>query len=129
MHGPALLYADLMTRAQQAFRWRGPLWAWRIAWALRDRGPCLMCESGLGPTSPSAAAGDLIARSRDPSEIWAFARRTRAFWQDTVCGRCVDERSGRQRRPHLVDDVRRGSVADVAQQRALVADISRRVGV
>jgi hypothetical protein len=129
MHGPALLYADLMTRAQQAFRWRGPLWAWRIAWALRDKGPCLMCDVGSRPTSPSSAPSDLIARSRDPTEIRAFARRTRAFWEDTVCGRCVDESSGRRCRPRLVEDVRHGSVADVAQQRALVADISRRVGV
>jgi hypothetical protein len=71
----------------------------------------------------------LIARSRDPTEIRAFARRTRAFWEDTVCGRCVDEPCGRRCRPHRVEDVRRGHVADVAQPHVLVADISRRVSV
>jgi len=42
LHGPALLYEDLMERALAAFNLRGPLQEIRVAHRLRDTGPCLM---------------------------------------------------------------------------------------
>jgi Dehydratase family len=52
MHGPALLYADLMTRAQQAFRWRGPLWGVAHGFITVDAG------------APRPAPGLLLATAR-----------------------------------------------------------------
>lgn len=128
-HGLAILYAELMQRAQGVMQLHEPLWRWRLAWRLRDREPCLMCGAGLGPHSHSAAAADILARSRDVTAIRAFAARTSPFWRNTVCGRCLGVAADPRCRPHLLEDIRDGVTIDLPRQQALVTDISRRTGV
>lgn len=121
LHGPALLYEDLMERAVRAFRLAGPCRPRRIARRLRATGPCLMCEMGLGRGSPAGPTRPgLLERGRDPGGLRAFTGATSAYWPETVCGRCFGARSNIRCRPHLLEDIGRGDVCDLTEQRGLV---------
>lgn len=119
LHGPAVLYEDLMERARAAFDTRGPWAVHRIARALRDRGPCLMCDCGLERRSRGAARAELIERGRDLREFRAFLTRTEPFWRGAVCGTCVGRSVAGRCRRHFRDDGTRG-LADVQAQRELI---------
>ena len=60
MHGPAILYADLMRRAAALFDIYGPMQNTRVRISLREWKPCLMCQVGFGAGSRSFAPEDLI---------------------------------------------------------------------
>lgn len=120
LHGPAVLYLDLMERGFQAFRVRGALQTRRLARRLRATGPCMMCEMGLDQRSRGAARQELIAEGRDPSQILRFADKTRRYWRKTLCGRCVGHGSFPLCRPHLLEETSRGFVDDPAEHCALV---------
>lgn len=127
LHGPAILYEDLLERALHAFELRGPWQTRRLAWGLRVTGPCLMCEMGLGPASRGTARAEIIERGRDSSAIRAFADRTREHWWKGVCGRCLGGGSAPRCRPHLLEAASRGSVIDLPEQRALVEHTLQRL--
>jgi hypothetical protein len=127
MHGPALLYADLMERARGAFALAGPFTAWRLSRRVRETGPCLMCSLGYGLHSPSLAAHEVVKRGSDLTEIRRFARATRPFWDRFVCGRCRGDGSALRCRPHLREDLARGLAGDIEEQAALVRAIAARV--
>jgi hypothetical protein len=125
LHGVALLYEDLMERATRAFSLFGPWQSARLRWRLRDQGPCLMCEIGLGPASPTLyAPAATVARGRRIEPLHAFAACLRPFWEQYVCGPCTGCASPVRCRRHLL--AARGPV-DLALQRALVTDIVKHV--
>ena len=129
LHGPALLYQDLMERAWRAFPRRGPAQAWRLLWGLRARGPCLMCAAGLGAETPGAAAAEILLQGRDPRNLRALAAQTRPYWEPTVCGCCGGSGMPVRCRPHLLAAIARGEPLDLSLQRALVEETARRVAV
>lgn len=124
LHGPALLYRDLMGRAREAFRVTGPWQAARLARRLRPTGPCLMCEMGLYRASRGAAPEALLAQGRDLTPLRAFAAARRRFWWPTVCGRCRGDGSGPRCRAHLREEALAGRVAEPGPHRALVENIA-----
>lgn len=120
LHGPAVLYEDLIGRALRAFDLAGPWQARRLARRLRATGPCLMCEMGLGPTAPAVARKELIEQGRDVSALRVFADLTKAYWWKTVCGHCLGDGSRVRCRSHVLEDISRGSVVDLAEHRTLI---------
>lgn len=64
MHGAALLYEDLLTSALPAFHLKGPLKYWCLQRSLHPKGPCMMCEVGLGPKTKGLARSEIIKRGR-----------------------------------------------------------------
>lgn len=129
MHGPAILYADLMQRALAAFNLRGPFQSLQLVKNLRKKGPCLMCELGFGTGSKGRASPELITRGRDTSELRAFAQKTERSWQHFICGRCAGNDSAHRCREHLIEDLRRGAVKDLAVHRLHIMEIVSRVTV
>jgi hypothetical protein len=126
LHGPAILYQDLMERAQRAFTGIAPGRAWRVARRLRGRGPCLMCDMGLDRAGAAAAREDLLAPGRDPDPFRALAARTAEYWRPMVCGRCIGDERGARCRVHLVEDLAAGRVDDVgAHERTVQAILAR----
>lgn len=119
LHGPTKLYEDLLERARAALGVQGPWAVQRIARMLRERGPCLMCDCGLGPRSRGAARAELVERGRDPREFRAFARRTEPFWRRAVCGTCAGRSAAARCRRHFREDAARGR-AHVHAQRELI---------
>ena len=123
LHGPAALYQDLMERAVRAFRLWGALQSQQLARRLRATGSCMMCEMGLGADSHGAARAELLQQGRDPGELLSFAEATRRYWWRSVCGRCFDDGSLLRCRPHLLEDLSRAGVEDLARHRVLVKDL------
>lgn len=74
MHGPAILYEDLLEPAVRAANFWGPLKSWRLLKSLRNKGPCMMCEMNLGPEKRGAATADLVERGRGPGKLQASPR-------------------------------------------------------
>ena len=124
LHGPAVLYADIMQRALAAFPSRGPLLPLRVVASLRATGPCLICELGVRETGRGSATEDRLKRGRDMSFLQDFARGTSRHWRQDVCGRCVGGESSRRCRPHLLQDAAHGSLGSIAEHRALVERIT-----
>ena len=120
LHGSALLYEDLLGRARDVLN--GPVLVKPlIAYRLRERRSCMLCELGVGPQSVGYASADILARGRDVSTLQAFARETRGDWEARVCDRCLGHASGtRWCRPHLVAAIRQGDPIDLDAERASV---------
>jgi len=127
LHGPAVLYDDLMNRAQAAFELTGPLAERRLARHLRARGPCHLCTLGLGPASNGFIAGDRLQTGRDASQLRGFMDETRSFWQDTVCGACAGSSSPIRCRVHLCAELEHGAADKLDANRLLVRWIARHV--
>jgi hypothetical protein len=129
LHGPAKLYEDLMERALRAFDPRGPGRAHRVAWRLRARGPCLMCDSGLQRASGGGAPAALLERGRDLRALRELAERTKPYWGPVVCGRCADSPSNARCRVHFLEDTLGPWPRPVDEHRALVAYVLARLAV
>lgn len=86
LHGPGGLHEDLMSMAAWAFQMRGPWKFQRAVHALRDRGPCHMCEMGLGPGLTGTASPELLKKGRNWEVIRNLALRTVFHRAPMVCG-------------------------------------------
>ncbi len=120
LHGPAMLYEDIMSRAAPAFDLFGPLQTLRLRINLRDRAPCLMCEMGYGPGKEGKASQDVIERGANASHLRAFAGKTKEHWAKTVCGICSGSGSSQRCRRHLMEDATNGVVDLLSSHRDLV---------
>jgi hypothetical protein len=129
MHGPAILYEDLMNQAEAAFHSRGPLQIWRSRTNIRQRGPCMMCEMGYGPHSKGNADKDRVDKGRDLSELKALAGKTAPFWQKALCGRCAGNDSSQRCRTHLIEDLSQGVTTELPSHVALVAYIAKHIRI
>jgi hypothetical protein len=123
MHGPAILYLDLLEQTCAALNFKGPLQRFRTIRRLKDKAPCLMCEAGFGPDTIGKAQEEVIKRGRDFSELQKFARETQEYWRKAVCGLCVGSASRLRCRAHLIADLSLGSDIDLSRQYGLLADI------
>jgi hypothetical protein len=129
MHGPAILYEDLMNRARAAFIIRGPMQAWRIMRNIRARGPCLMCDMEYGPHSKGVADAERVEKGRDLGELQALALKTSAYWQKGVCGRCAGEDLPQRCRRHLIQEISQGVITDLSPHAALVDDVAKHIKI
>jgi len=127
LHGPAILYADLMARAARAFELAGPFAGERLARRLRSRGPCLMCELGFGPDSESFISRERVEAGRDLSHIRALLTRLERHWRGTVCGRCAGSRAQPRCRVHLIEELGNDPFLDLEPHRSLVYSILEHV--
>lgn len=123
LHGPAVLYVDLMERALGAFQVRGALQVRRLVRRLRATGPCLMCEMGYNAASRGMAREKLVEEGRDTSALRAFAEETRVYWWKTVCGRCIANGASARCRPHLLEEATLGAMRDLTGHHAQVQNI------
>ena len=127
MHGPAILYEDLMERAVVVFDFRAPdaVKRWRLARDLAAKGPCIMCDAGYGPDSEGYPKPEVVVRVRRLRETRAFAQRTSEYWKPAVCGTCSGKGSPQRCRRHLIEDAARGGLNDIGRHRGLVDHIAR----
>lgn len=125
MHGPAVLYEDVMGQASAAFKMQGPIQAGRLKRRLRAKGPCLMCEEGYGPQSKGFVKPEIVARGRDLIEIRALARITFPYWRKTVCGICSGDGSQVRCRNHLVWSASHDRPGELSASRELVSYIDQ----
>jgi hypothetical protein len=124
MHGPAVLYEDLMGLAVAVFEMQGPIQHGRLRRRLRRKGLCLMCEEGYGSESKGFVKEEVAQRGRDLRELQILARRTRQHWRRTVCGRCAGTISATRCRRHLIEDQAQGATDDISGHRSLVLYLS-----
>ncbi len=125
LHGPTILYEDLMNRARAllaASAVQHPRW---IVKALKEKAPCLMCAEGYGPASSGAARPEIVRQAQDPGELIAFAAETSPFWRQSVCGRCAGEDSVFTCRRHLLEDLAVGNRSGLPSARKEVEAITR----
>lgn len=123
MHGPAIVYDDLMRKAARVFDGRS------IVKGLHEKGPCHMCEMGYGPHSKGAARPEFLKTGRDLTGIRALAKRTSPYWQRTVCGICAGTGSAMRCRRHLMEDLSARKIKDLSMHERLVRYIARHMSV
>ncbi|MHB8202428.1 MAG: hypothetical protein ACYDHG_01830 [Desulfomonilaceae bacterium] len=123
MHGPAVLYEDIMLRALAAFDLQGPLQHERLKQRLRSKGPCLMCEEGYGADSEGIIKPDRVEQGRDLGPLQTLAQRTGQYWRRNVCGLCSGDGSTVRCRRHLIEDQSRGLIQDLSPHRLAVSNL------
>jgi len=127
MHGPAILYEDILGLAIPALNLRGPLKNLRLWKNLREKGPCTMCKMGFGPETKGMASPDVAERGGDSSNLQVFAQKTKKHWEKTICGRCVKNGSFHRCRKHLIEDAWDGSVGDLSFHQDVMGYIFKHV--
>lgn len=127
LHGPAVLYEDLMGRALARFDVRGPMKHKRLANQLRERELCLMCDSGFHSHSRGMGNPAVIELGRDIGWFCSFALETKGHWQGLVCGRCAGNDSPHRCRRHLIEDLSLGLIDDLSPHLALVGYVAEKV--
>ncbi|OGG49419.1 MAG: hypothetical protein A3F84_23680 [Candidatus Handelsmanbacteria bacterium RIFCSPLOWO2_12_FULL_64_10] len=127
LHGPAILYEDLMKRAAHALDAAGPMAGARAVRRLRSRAVCLMCELRYGPDSQGFISAERLAAGRDPSSVRDFLGRSERYWRVAVCGRCAVTGAAARCRLHLLGDLRSDPQVPFAPHRVLVEKILARV--
>src|SRR5208337_4046275 len=65
LHGPAVLYEDLMGRAFTAMDVNALMSPGRMLRKLREKEPCIMCEGRYGPDTKGAVNADRVQKGRD----------------------------------------------------------------
>lgn len=123
MHGPAILYEDLMHHAAGVFDGK------RVFKGLREKGPCHMCELGYGAHSKGAARPELLRTGRDLKEIRAVAKKASPYWHGAVCGRCAESDSWVRCRRHLIEDLSAGRIKDLSMHEQLVKYVARHISI
>lgn len=123
LHGPSILYEDIMSRAVPAFDLSGPLQDFRLRINLREKGHCFMCEMGFGPDTKGQVRAEIVETGGNPAHLMAFALKTRTYWIGTVCGRCSDSGSLQRCRHHLMEDATKGRLDSVSLHRNLVRNV------
>lgn len=104
-HGPSILLADLIGRAQNCFsRYQVPLVA---AVRLRNKKPCFMCYLGFNAERKGSANADIMRQGNDVSYLRQFAHETEMYWRKSVCPRCVNNAGseGLLCRTHLIQEL------------------------
>jgi hypothetical protein len=129
MHGPAVLYEDLMERAVRFFEVSGPAQNTRVRRNLREKGLCLMCEEGYGPDSRGFVKPEIVEQGRDLTQLRLMAQRTFPYWSEAVCGQCDGSGSTERCRKHLLKEAHGGSMKGFHAQKALVEDIYRHLTI
>ncbi len=119
--GQAVLYQDLMERAVDAFRSAVPQ---TIAFRLREKEKCLMCQMGYSLKNRTDAAPffQRAGEGRNLEPIRLFAVETAPRWQERVCGICAGEENPLRCRTHFLAELDRDG-ADFSTQRELVERI------
>ena len=128
MHGPAVMYTDLMERALRVFNVADRLSARRLARRLQSRSPCHVCAMGLGPNSEGYVPKDRLKVGRDLSQIRRFMEEASGFWHETLCGRCAEILAEGRCRMHLCADIQRGNLDGLEQSREMVRRIAHHIG-
>jgi len=123
MHGPAILYEDIMEKALLALAGKSWLKRWQTRMALRPKGPCLMCEMNYGPDSRATARPEIIQKGQDPTEIKKFCQRTKKYWEQMVCGQCAESNSLARCREHLLTEADRLSAAEFKEHQNFIRQI------
>lgn len=123
MHGPTVLYEDVMGMALTAFGMLGPMQHGRLRRRLSARGPCLMCEERYGPDSKGFVKPQIVEQGRDLRELQCLARRPSRYWEKAVCGKCSGNDNPARCRKHLIEDDSLGLVHDFSGHKALVSNI------
>jgi hypothetical protein len=125
MHGPAVMYTDLMERAVKAFDLGpGPMLAQRLARRLRSRAACHVCGMGLGPDSEKYVPRDRLDVGRDVSHIRAFMEETKTFWCNTVCGLCAGTWERVRCRAHLYGDIEQGMLSGLQENEKMIRRVA-----
>ncbi len=127
LHGPALVYEDLMQAALGALGPGAPSRRRAVARALRDAGPCPICALGYGPRSAGFPSDDVATRGRDLTEIRRFALATERDWRSEVCCRCAGTGGSVRCRRHLASDLRAGRPAALEEERERVSRVAARL--
>jgi len=121
LHGPAILYEDLMERAQIILaKTRGPT---ALRRGFSSKGPCLMCDMGYGPQSSGYPNRKALKQGRSLVNLQSFSVETKPYWRAYVCGPCLGRQDqGTLCRLHLLGALTHGrsADADVAAQRRLI---------
>jgi hypothetical protein len=120
LHGPSLVYEDILGRALAAFNISGTLRNSHLRLRLRAKGPCMLCKMGFGPESKASVRKELVETGRNPSALLSFALETREYWSRTVCGRCEQTESGERCRRHLLED---GAGNSLTRHREFLRDL------
>jgi hypothetical protein len=125
LHGPTILYGDLLERALAAFDVSGPLRERRLARRLRA-GPCHLCALEVGPDADGFVSQARLRTGRDVGPLRRFMTECRPHWEDSICGRCSGDGPARCRF-HLVEDIEQGRAPDIDSHRRHVRGLAQRL--
>jgi hypothetical protein len=128
MHAAAVLYADLIERAVTALTRAGPFAGERALLELRNSGPCLVCQPGIGDGGRGVSMPVLLAQARDGASLSRFMASCAAQWQEQVCPDCVVGAGGARCRRHLVDRPLLGALGmsdELREQRRAIGGLFR----
>lgn len=104
LHGPVILFHDLIKRAVAAYSYAWPLHDLRTRLALTPSRPCHFCALGIDASASGAVPFERFARARDEAHLLDLMSRTYDGWRPWVCPTCTGEAGGALCRQHVLAD-------------------------
>jgi hypothetical protein len=126
-HGPSILLADLIERANDCFQFYGiPS---LLALRLRSRGNCMMCSLGYNLNTEGYITADVLTKSKDISYLLEFARETEAYWSKSVCHKCTGGKEGEGIlcRHHMMEELMHGQHSTLDRQALFIKYLNEQI--
>jgi len=119
LHGPVILFHDLIKRAVAAYAYAWPLHDLRTRLALTPSRPCHFCALGIDAASRGDVPHDRFVHAGDETNLRNFMADTHDGWRSWVCPACTGRsgQGGMLCRRHLLDDGKAWDHREFASQR------------
>lgn len=127
LHGPVILYHDLMKRAVAAYAYAWPLHELRTRRALTPARPCHFCALGINPASVGDVPRERFLRASDESSLRNFMRITYDGWRPWVCPECTGMPGGRLCRQHVVESRGTWAIREFEEERNDIEELTERL--
>lgn len=127
LHGPVILYHDLMKRAVAAYAYAWPLHELRTRHALTPTRECHFCALGIDASATGDVPYDRFLRATDESSLRNFMLMTHDGWRPWVCPRCTGMAGGRLCRHHIVESRGTWERGELEEERASVELLAQRL--
>lgn len=128
LHGPVILFHDLMKRAVAAYAYAWPLHDLRTRHALTPTRPCHFCAMGIDASTTGDLPHERYLCASDETNLRAFMAKTYEGWRSWVCPTCTGAPGSVLCRRHILEVHEAWAQGAFEDERARIGGLAEHLG-